>query len=408
MFFFLVAILLASLVAALLVVTLYRRDKIDIDDTKREIAFYQSQLSEITAGQSRAQLNDQEAEQSKREISRRLIRISKQASSSSPKLKTASRALTWAASALIVVLLIPVALLIHSHIGAPMMVDMPLKERLERAENLRWARPSQAELVNSQIPRQNISIDSEQTRLVNELRQRLSNTSQNIDGWRLLTRSELSIGNVQGAIEAQQRVIEMMDEQVTAEDYGQLAHLLVVEANGYVSPEAEAAVMQSLARDESHPLARHYLALMFGQTGRPDLAVSLWTRLIEELPHDSVLIDHIQLYLPEAMKWAGLAIEIPRSNSPNIDSVTLDDATVASSALMSESERLEFIEGMVAGLRDRLDKDGGTAEEWSQLIRSWMVLGENDLALKAFEEAKIQFADHPESLRLIVELSGIE
>jgi cytochrome c-type biogenesis protein CcmH len=51
-------------------------------------------------------------------------------------------------------------------------------------------------------------------------------------------------------------------------------------------------------------------------------------------------------------------------------------------------DQRKMIEGMVAGLADRLAKSGGSAEEWGRLIRAYSVLHEPDKARDALASAR--------------------
>lgn len=56
---------------------------------------------------------------------------------------------------------------------------------------------------------------------------------------------------------------------------------------------------------------------------------------------------------------------------------------------------------MVAGLSDRLATDGGTPEEWAQLISALGVLGEFDQSRAIFENAQQVFGDNPTAMDLL-------
>ena len=58
---------------------------------------------------------------------------------------------------------------------------------------------------------------------------------------------------------------------------------------------------------------------------------------------------------------------------------------------------------MVAGLADRLANEGGPPQDWARLIRSLMVLGEEDRARAIYAEALQVFAEVPDALALIEE-----
>src|SRR5262249_26787763 len=54
----------------------------------------------------------------------------------------------------------------------------------------------------------------------------------------------------------------------------------------------------------------------------------------------------------------------------------------------SPAQRNAMIQGMVERLSERLHRDGGDVEEWLRLVRSYMVLGQNDKARAAVADAR--------------------
>ncbi len=76
-------------------------------------------------------------------------------------------------------------------------------------------------------------------------------------------------------------------------------------------------------------------------------------------------------------------------------------ADIAASQDLSAEDRQEMIRGMVNGLAGRLASDGGSADEWSRLIRAYMVLGEKQKAEEALAAAEAAHSDKPADLSLI-------
>ena len=62
---------------------------------------------------------------------------------------------------------------------------------------------------------------------------------------------------------------------------------------------------------------------------------------------------------------------------------------------MSAADRMQMIEGMVSGLSDRLATEGGTAQEWAQLITALGVLGRREQAFAVYSNAQEVFAQDP-------------
>jgi len=59
------------------------------------------------------------------------------------------------------------------------------------------------------------------------------------------------------------------------------------------------------------------------------------------------------------------------------------------------------IASMVSGLASRLEAQGGTAEEWARLMRSYAVLGQRDKAAIAAKRAREALAQDDTALRTI-------
>ena len=78
-----------------------------------------------------------------------------------------------------------------------------------------------------------------------------------------------------------------------------------------------------------------------------------------------------------------------------------DEEDMAAAADMDPEAQAAMIRSMVEGLSDRLASQGGTAEEWAQLISALVVLGEEDRASAILGEAREVFAGQEEALATI-------
>jgi cytochrome c-type biogenesis protein CcmH len=167
---------------------------------------------------------------------------------------------------------------------------------------------------------------------------------------------------------------------------------MIVAAEGFVSPEAEAALGRALAIDPMNAPARYYSGLALLQGGRPDLAYRLWSGLLEEGPPEAPWVRAIDAEIDTVAALAGQPPPA-RAAAPG---------PAAPFAAPGE-EQQAMIEGMVAALGERLARDGGPAEDWAQLIRSLGVLGRIAEAAAIWGEAREVFADNPAAL---AELEG--
>ena len=61
----------------------------------------------------------------------------------------------------------------------------------------------------------------------------------------------------------------------------------------------------------------------------------------------------------------------------------------------------EDIARMVSGLAGRLEAQGGTADEWARLMRSYVVLGQRDKAVAAAQRARQALAQDDSAVRAI-------
>jgi cytochrome c-type biogenesis protein CcmH len=92
--------------------------------------------------------------------------------------------------------------------------------------------------------------------------------------------------------------------------------------------------------------------------------------------------------LPQIAELAGVRYRLPEATAPGPTG-----ADMAAAAEMSGADRLAMIEGMVEQLSSRLDTQGGSAEEWTQLVTSLAVLGRMDEARAALVKAEAALGD---------------
>ena len=97
-------------------------------------------------------------------------------------------------------------------------------------------------------------------------------------------------------------------------------------------------------------------------------------------------------YTPPAMAGAGPMAGATAGPSQ-------DD--IAAAADMSPEERAEMIRGMVDRLMDRLATEGGTPQEWAQLIGALGIIGDSERARMIWGEAQSVYAEAPDALALI-------
>jgi cytochrome c-type biogenesis protein CcmH len=408
MAFWIISVAMAIGVGALLALAMIRaRRGAALGSQASDVQVYRDQLKEVDRDLARGVLSPDEAEQVRIEISRRLLDADRNAAegdtapSAAPKLATTLGALALGG------VVVAGALVLYGRLGAPGYPDLPLATRIEMADAARAMRPSQevaeAEIAARIPPVTNA--DPQHLQLVEQLRAALEARPDDLTGYTLLTRNEAALGNFAAARKAQARVIELLGDRATAADFADLADLMILAAGGFVSPEAEAALLQTLNRDPGNGTALYYSGLLYIQTGRPDRAFALWRPLLERSTPEDPWYMPVRAQIEELALRAGVNYTPPAAPmAPPMAGGGLrgpSAADIEAAQEMTDEDRQAMIENMVAGLSDRLANEGGTAEEWARLITALGVLGRTDEAQAIYDEALGVFAGNDAALAAI-------
>ncbi|MFN4058933.1 MAG: c-type cytochrome biogenesis protein CcmI [Roseinatronobacter sp.] len=396
---------LVLMVGAVLVRAVMRAGASEVAGMReRSLQVYRDQLAEVERDLERGTLQSSEAERLRLEISRRILDVDK---SGRADLRAGPAGARIAALGVILVALAGSAFL-YLGIGAAGYPDMPLAQRHADALEARRNRPSQAVLEAQFLaafpdPEPFEGRDTLEG-MVAQLREALARRPDDATGFTLLAQNEARLGNMAAAIAAQVRVIEIKGDAVTAPDLAFLLDLMALATGGVVSPEAEAVIERALRLDPAEPIALYYLGRMYAQTGRPDMTFRVWRRLHEVSRRDDPWMPEIRAALPDLSRISGE----PRWTLPPLPAVTSagpSAAEIEAAAEMSPEDRMAMIEQMVDGLMARLANDGGTAQDWAQLVRALTVLDRRDQAQTILQEARTVFAARADDLALINDMA---
>ncbi|WP_420392811.1 c-type cytochrome biogenesis protein CcmI [Acuticoccus sp.] len=195
------------------------------------------------------------------------------------------------------------------------------------------------------------------------------------------------------------------------EDAGLLtgqAQSVTFAAGGVVTDEALELLRRAEALDPDAERAQIFLAIAERQRGLLQEARGRWMRLLEDVrdgapwrPIAEAELARIDAAGPRSPTVADVLTVEPPPASVGPTLGTTGDATprgpsqglVAAAAELDPSARNAMIEGMVARLAARLEAEGGTADEWARLVRSYEALGRGDAARSARETAMASLAD---------------
>lgn len=395
--FWIVAAAITVIVSAILVRAVVVGARREVESrAASDVAVYRAQLDEVERDVARGVIPAEDAERVHAEIARRLLAADKAQSAETHSARSAPATVALA--------LIGVAVLgsVASYwwLGAPGYGDMALKDRIAFAEEVRLTRPRQ-EVAEASLPPfvDPVDMDARYSALLTQLRQTVAQRPDDIQGHLLLAQQERRVGNFVAAKQAQERVMALKGDEVTAEDLADLGELQVMAAGGYVSPEAEMSLRAALVQDPQNAPARYYLGLMLTQTGRPDQAFRIWDSLLRAGPEDAPWIPPILAQIEDLAQLAGVKYSIPAIGGAPERGPTAADVENAQN--MTPQERMEMIGSMVEGLSERLATEGGPPSDWARLISSLGVMGEWQRAAAIHANAVEVFADNKDALEMI-------
>jgi cytochrome c-type biogenesis protein CcmH len=392
----------SALVVMVLMLAVLRPRKAAVPAAAYDLQVYRDQLKEVDKDVARGVLTEEEAQRARTEVSRRLLEADRAltaAKSVEARTSTIDRMILGAG----LVATVAGAFAVYLQIGAPGYPDLPLATRVELVEEARATRPSQVE-AEAEVPfREGVAPDPRREELVAQLREVMQERPDDPQGLSLLASNEAALGNFTAAHIAQTRLIELLGDQVTGFHFIDQAEMMILAAGGYVSPEAERALMRGLQLEPRNGTARYYVGLMYAQQGRPDLAFPIWRNLMAESTVDAPWLEPIRLQIEEVAFLAGIDVtlaELPQPSGPApTRGPTAEDIEAAQG--MSAGDQAAMIEGMVAGLAERLATEGGPPEDWARLINAQIVLGRTEDAQAVYDEARSVFADLPEALEML-------
>lgn len=227
--------------------------------------------------------------------------------------------------------------------------------------------------------------------MILQLQQRVQANETDVEGWRLLGWSYFQTGAFAEAAVAYGRAATL--EPTNADHASAQGESLVQAAGGQVTPAAAAAFQTALRANPQDPRARYFLAVQKDQSGDPDGAMADWIAIVNSAPPGAPWVGEVRRFVEDVARERGIDISTrlkPADAPASAPGPTPDQ--VAAAQQMSQGDRDEMIQGMVAGLEGKLRANPRDAEGWVRLMRARMVLGERDAAARALRDARAAFA----------------
>ena len=185
-----------------------------------------------------------------------------------------------------------------------------------------------------------------------------------------------------------------------AEALSALGEALTQQADGVVTPDAQAALRRALEKIPDDPRAMFYLGLAEAQGGDSKAALERWQALERKSPANAPWRPTLRAEMERVARAAGLPVPSPSPGTPASPPAAgagpgpTQDQVQAMQNLPPE-ERMKAIRGMVAGLEQRLaaSQPATPAERaedragWLRLANARRVLGEADKSAEAYAKA---------------------
>ena len=338
-----------------------RRASSSEDARASQIEAYKLQLNELDREEERGKLGKVEAQQTRAEVSRRLLRASRQSVEAAPKKPGVSNAaISFIAVAAVVSL---GSIGTYVYYGKPGIPDQPLEARL-----------------SAPLGEQSLDVQ------VANMERRLKKNPADVTGWAALASIYFKSGVFEKAADNYQRAINAGGENENI--LLGLAESLTFANDGFISEQAAKALQSALKRNPESTRGRFWSALLAEQDGKRADAEKIYRDLLGAKIHPTLRnIVTQRLEALSAVADNGAASEERKS--------------AAQDALADRGEEQKMIRGMVERLAARLKENRSDLEGWLRLIRSYAVLKETDKAQDAAAAARQEFASDAKALEQI-------
>ncbi|MEM6761406.1 MAG: c-type cytochrome biogenesis protein CcmI [Pseudomonadota bacterium] len=326
---------------------------------------YAAQLKEFEADRSRGLMAESDADAARAEIARRLLR-----SRGSAALGFGERRRGRMAAVGLLVFVPVFSLAAYLAAGTPGYGDMPLSARV-------------APLSDDGI-----------ATLLAQAEERLRQDPQDGRGWAVVAPVYQRLGRFAEAAVAYNKANAILGE--TAEFVRAEGESLTFAAGGEVTDAARALFERALVLEPGAIPPAIYLAISDRQRGDAVSAGERWQALLARSNGTEPWLNIARaelgrMSLGEAPAPDGAAMAAARSPAPALPLLEAPQPSPSEGPAQTPINNANvapppMVEAMVAQLATRLEQEGGSLNEWTQLVRSYMVLGR-------VEDAKSAVAD---------------
>lgn len=363
-------IFFALVAAILMAMPMLRQKRSVVTSSDATPAVLLDQLDEVGRDMERGLISAEEAQAAEQEIKRRmLVHARKNASAAGPSM--AGGRVTLVLSAVFVPIF---AAGYYAAMGAPEISSIAFAQRAEERQEAAQITDATAQLYEQ---------------LVNDPDGGPS------EGWMMLGQAYAQMGRFSDAVNA----FEIVSKRPEADSavFSMLAEAVINVEQGVVTPRAETAIDRAIVLGPTNPAAVYYKAIALAQAGDAEGARTL---LIERLETVDGFYPWMETLLGEANRIGaeiGVA-PVPLARfAPMADTLGPTEEDVLNAQDMSEEDRGAFIRSMVDRLAARLEDAPDDLDGWMQLGNAYSVLGREDEAIAALEQAEHLLSGAPEA-----------
>lgn len=315
------------------------------DGAAGDVAVYKDQLAELGRDRAAGLIGETEAEAARVEVARRLLRAGRAAEA--PSTTTAATGLRRAVALFVVIALPAIALPLYLGIGNPDITDQPLAARATKP-------------LDQLTPAE----------LMARLEAAVVANPDDGQAWDLAARLYYRFNRMEEAAHAAAQAIRLIG--ATASRHTLRGEALVNAAEGVVTADARQAFEAALALEPKALSPRMYLALAREQDGDKPAALAAWNALKAEATGTEPWLEIVDNQIAKL-----------EGREPPVRAEPAEPA-----APQFTEEQKAAVDGMVANLAARLERDGGSADDWTKLLRSYRVLGRIDDARATLAKAR--------------------
>ena len=225
--------------------------------------------------------------------------------------------------------------------------------------------------------------------------------------WQELGSAQFGANRFAEAVEAYSRAVEVDPDSAVL--WSSLGEARVMASDNDPMPDAaEQAFRRAVELDSGDPRARYFLGVARDLTGDHEGAIGDWLALLADTPPGAPWENDLVRTITQVAAINDLSVDsriasaaaardiIPAGMTGSRPGPTQEQ--MAAAASLAPDAQQDMAEGMTARLAARLESEGGSAQDWIMLMRSYNQLGRTGEARRARDRG---LAAHPEGAREI-------